>query len=51
MKKIMFVCNTLGGGGAERVVSVLTNTLLQKDYQVYILVHKKASKEYDLIDE
>ena len=47
MKKIMFVCNTLGGGGAERVVSVLTNTLLQKDYQVYILVHKKASKEYD----
>ena len=38
MKKIMFVCLALSNGGAERVVSILSDTLVKKGYTVYVLV-------------
>lgn len=47
-KKIMFVCNRLGSGGAERVISVLANKFIEKNYQVYILAFSKSEQEYAL---
>ncbi len=40
-KKITFVCNHLGGGGAERVLVALANFYSSKQYEVNILVLNK----------
>ncbi len=37
MKKICFIINSLGGGGAERVISVLASNLC-KEFDVYIVL-------------
>ena len=37
MKKILFVCNALKNGGAERVVSVLSEVISEMKYDIYIL--------------
>lgn len=47
-KKIMFVCNGLGSGGAERVITILANQLIKKDYSIFILAFIKSDQEYEL---
>ena len=47
-KKILFVCNGLGSGGAERVISLLANKFIQKGYRVFILAFKKSDQEYNI---
>lgn len=48
MKKVMFVCQSLGNGGAERVVSVLTDELSEADYRVLILTMTKEKQVYNI---
>ena len=36
--KIMFVCDTMGSGGAERVISILSNSFVNKGHDVSILM-------------
>ena len=48
MKKVMFVCQSLGNGGAERVVSVLTDELSEADYRVFILTMTKEKQVYNI---
>ena len=48
MKKVMFVCQSLGNGGAERVVSVLTDELSEADYRVFILTVTKEKQVYNI---
>lgn len=50
MKKIMFVCQSLGSGGAERVVSVLSDTLAESEYEIYILALNSTARAYE-VDE
>lgn len=53
MKKILFVITTLGGGGAERIVSYLANGFCKReDCKVNLLLLKKEGNTYlDSIDE
>lgn len=44
----MFVCQSLGNGGAERVVSVLTDELSEADYRVFILTMTKEKQVYNI---
>ena len=48
MKKIMFVCLALSNGGAERVVSILSDTLVKKGYTVYVLVLTDREQVYEV---
>lgn len=48
MKKVMFVCQSLGNGGAEMVVSVLTDELSEADYRVFILTMTKEKQVYNI---
>lgn len=50
-KKILFSVPTLGGGGAERVVSVLSSELAERGYDISVLLHTKLEKEYLLSDK
>lgn len=36
--KIVFACDTMGSGGAERVISILANSFVNKEYDVCILM-------------
>lgn len=36
--RIMFVCDTMGSGGAERVISILSNSFVSKGHDVSILM-------------
>ena len=36
--KIMFVCDTMGSGGAERVISILSNSFVSKGHDASILM-------------
>lgn len=45
--KIIFVANRLGGGGAERVLTLIANSL-SKDYNVCILYYNSCANEYDI---
>ena len=47
---LVFVINTLQRGGAERVVSVLGNSLSQKSYKVMIVCMNEAEHAYQLSD-
>ena len=50
-KKVVFFIDSLGGGGAERVVASLGNRLAQKaHYQVSIVMLRKAPIAYPLND-
>lgn len=51
MKKIMFVILTIANGGAERVVSVLSNYLTDIGYEVDILLYQRRDNEYFLNDK
>lgn len=48
MKKIVFFIDSLGGGGAERVVSVLTREFMVRGYSVDILMLNKRPITYPL---
>lgn len=50
MKKIFFFIDSLGGGGAERVVTILANHLAKKNYSVYIVLLYKKGNTYPLND-
>lgn len=47
-KKIAFFIDSLGGGGAERVVSVISNELVSRGYDVDILMLNKRPIAYQL---
>ncbi|MCX2574299.1 glycosyltransferase family 4 protein [Pedobacter sandarakinus] len=49
-KKIFFVINSLEGGGAERVISNLSNSFSKKNYKVSILCLNTAAVKYE-VDE
>ncbi len=50
IKKIAFVITTLGGGGAERVISNLANELDGRGYDVSIIMLKTVKSAYVLSD-
>ena len=47
-KRILFAIPTLAGGGAERVVSVLSDALVELGYEVAILLEKRVDNEYSI---
>ena len=49
MLKIMFHINSLGKGGAERVVSLLSQEFSKEGYQVVIATEWVEDKEYELL--
>ena len=51
MKKILFIINRLGGGGAERVLVTLANQLATEKNKVKILVYNKSDRQYDINDD
>lgn len=48
MKNILFVIPTLSGGGAERVISVLSDELCKQGYNVGLLLSMRKEDEYYL---
>ena len=45
--KIVFVCDTMGSGGAERVISILSNKFVEKGHEVSILMlYEKAPRSF-----
>lgn len=46
--RIMFHINSLGRGGAERVVSILTNSLSKVGYDIRVATNWTAEEEYSL---
>lgn len=51
MKKILFFIGTLDDGGAQRVVSILSNKLVEEKYEVEILKYYKGNNVYPLLDD
>ncbi len=47
-RKIAFVILSLYGGGAERVVSVLSNALVEDGVSVSLILYQRKEKEYPL---
>ena len=45
MAKILFAALSLTGGGAERVVSVLSSALAEKGYEVGVLLFQTSKAE------
>lgn len=48
VRKIMFHLNSLGKGGAERVVSLLANEFVKNDMEVIIATEWNADEEYEV---
>lgn len=46
--KIMFISPTVGGGGAERVVSVLSSTMAERGIKVVLVLYERLENEYPL---
>lgn len=51
MKKILFHINSLGRGGAERVVTLLSEYFAQDGYEVVIVTLWRAEREYELTEK
>lgn len=51
MNKILFVMNSFGGGGAERVSSILANWLSQRGYRIRIVALSAGKSRYEFRDE
>lgn len=49
--KITFLIETLSGGGAERMTSVLANSFYNYGYDVNIIIFNKSSNEYLVYDK
>ena len=47
-KKLCFVIPTMHRGGAERVMSILTNAAVRRGYEVYLLLLSESSVDYKL---
>lgn len=47
-KEVIFFIDSLGGGGAERVLSVLSNDLVERDYDVSVVMLWKRDFAYTL---
>lgn len=47
-EKVFFVTNALSGGGAERVMTVIANYLVEKGYEVGFLLLGEANNQYSL---
>ncbi len=50
-KKLLFHINSMGKGGAERVVSVLTGRFAKDGYEVVVVTLWRAQEEYELARE
>lgn len=48
MKRIMFVCNRLGGGGAERVITILANKFANKGYESRFCIFRGVGNTYEI---
>ena len=48
--KIMFICNQLGGGGAERVLTIIANCMASSDNQVVIYALNTIGNKYLIND-
>lgn len=48
--KVLFTIRSLTGGGAERVVSVLSNVMVELGYDTYIVVYNRTDRDY-ILDE
>lgn len=48
IRRIMFVTRFLSGGGAERVISVLANSLVEQGYEVGIMAYNVTPQDYPL---
>lgn len=51
MTKILFAAQYLTGGGAERVVSVLSSALAERGYEVGVLLFQTSREAYPLSDK
>lgn len=49
-KRILFVVGKLTGGGAERVLSILSNELSRQGYTIGVLIEASDGNEYPLLD-
>lgn len=50
-KKYMFVTTTLYGGGAERVISLLSSALAESGHETYVLKYYSVNNEYPVNDK
>ncbi|MDY3199999.1 MAG: glycosyltransferase [Arcobacter sp.] len=46
--KIAFIINSLSGGGAERVIQTLSNSLIKKGYEIHIILLNNEKQVYEL---
>ena len=51
MKKVLFAITGLGGGGAERVVSVWSGQLAERGYDVAVFTYVRGENEYKISDK
>ena len=51
MKKVLFAITGLGGGGAERVVSVWSGQLAERGYDVAVFTYVRGKNEYKISDK
>lgn len=49
--KYLFTIRSLTGGGAERVVSVLTSYMANEGYDISIIAYDKSSNDYNINDK
>ena len=50
-KKVYFITNALTGGGAERVMSVLSNYLVEHEYEINFLLLQDKETAYEINDK
>ncbi|MBQ9019155.1 MAG: glycosyltransferase [Bacilli bacterium] len=50
-QRILFIIRSLTGGGAERVVSVLCNSLVKQNYDIHIILYEKSNNNYRIDDK
>ena len=48
IKRVTFLATKLAGGGAERVVSVLTSALAELGYHVDLILYERRENEYPI---
>ena len=46
MNRILFVCNSVSIGGAERVVSILADEMIERDIEIFLLGFIKTDDSY-----
>ncbi len=51
MEKILIVANSLSGGGAERVATILASGLCKRNYEVYFAYFYDAKKNYNISED